>query len=480
MKYLVSLVVLAACGFDPPGAGGGDDAPPTPTVGFASASSSTDEGATAVEVFVTLSAVSTAEVSVAYASAGGSATDGADYTLTPGTLTFAPGEMQQSFSLAIVADTMEEAEETIELALSGATGATLGTAGHTITIANDTLPRVQFASASSNVDEGTTGSLELVLDKAAPVEVSVKVQVTGGTATAGGDYTFQNDVIVTFPAGSMSQTVPLEAVQDALDEDLETVALQLVEPSPGVLPGVNFVQDVNLVDDDAPPTASFLIDASAFGEAGTYGMIVRLSAASGRTVTVPYQVIPGAANAATPTTDYVLEASPLVFQPGDIEETILIQAVADTEAEQNETVDVELVAPADGTATLGAITRRTHTILDDDSAFVRFVNASGTADELDIDRDYNITVALSRPLGDNVTVDLVFDAGNSSASAADFDMPSSVTIFAGTTSRQFTFRVTGDNMEEDDEVVILRLANPTGGAALGTPSVRSVTIADDD
>lgn len=478
-KSLASLVVLAACGFDPPGAGMGDDAPAAPIVGFASATSSADEMASALSIQVTLSMASDAPVTVAYAATGGSATAGADYTLDGGMLTFAAGETQQSIALSIVDDMMEEPAETIELALSGATGATLGAANHTITIANDTLPRVQFASAASNVAEGAAGSLELVLDKAAPVEVSVQVQVSGGTASAA-DYTFQNDVTVTFPAGSTSQTVPLDAVQDALDEDVETVALQLVNPSPGVLTGVNFVQDVSLVDDDAAPTASFLIDTSSFGEGNAYGMIVRLSAPSGRTVSVPFQVLAGAANAATPTTDYVLESSPLVFAPGDTEETIALQAVDDTEAEADETVDIELQAPADGTATLGAITHRTHTIIDNDSASVRFVNATGTANEFDIDVDYNITVALSRPLAQNVTVDLVFDQGMSTASTGDFTMPSSVTIFAGTTSRQFTFTVQGDNSKEDDEIVILRLANPTGGASLGTPSVRSVTIADDD
>ena len=65
-------------------------------------------------------------VTVDYAHAGGKATPGADFTLVPGTLRFAPGETEKTFPLTIHGDTRPETAERVRLALRGADGARLG------------------------------------------------------------------------------------------------------------------------------------------------------------------------------------------------------------------------------------------------------------------------------------------------------------------------------------------------------------------
>lgn len=57
--------------------------------------------------------------SVNYTTGGGSATPGADYTPTAGTLTFAAGEARRSFTVPIVNDTVQEDDETVGLAIGG-------------------------------------------------------------------------------------------------------------------------------------------------------------------------------------------------------------------------------------------------------------------------------------------------------------------------------------------------------------------------
>jgi RHS repeat-associated protein len=113
-----------------------DDLPPT--VGFSTVSSSVGEGVGTVTIAVTLSAVSEKTVTVKYAAGGGTATNGADYTLTAGTLTFAPGETTKLITLTITQDTLHEANETVLVKLSKPTNAKLSKLSvHTLTITDD-------------------------------------------------------------------------------------------------------------------------------------------------------------------------------------------------------------------------------------------------------------------------------------------------------------------------------------------------------
>jgi hypothetical protein len=50
----------------------------------------------------------------------------ADYTLVPGTLTFAPGETSRTFTVTLVNDGLQEPTERLRLMLSNPTGAGLG------------------------------------------------------------------------------------------------------------------------------------------------------------------------------------------------------------------------------------------------------------------------------------------------------------------------------------------------------------------
>jgi hypothetical protein len=83
---------------------------------------------------------STGAVSVAYATANGTATAGEDYTATNGVLSWADGEGGvKSIVVPIINDALEESSETFSATLSAPTGgATIGSpASETVTIADD-------------------------------------------------------------------------------------------------------------------------------------------------------------------------------------------------------------------------------------------------------------------------------------------------------------------------------------------------------
>ena len=87
---------------------------------MAVADAEVDEGPGAALAFVvSLSRARDSATTVDYATADGTATAGADYTATSGTLTFAAGETEKTASVAVLDDAHDEGAETLTLTLSG-------------------------------------------------------------------------------------------------------------------------------------------------------------------------------------------------------------------------------------------------------------------------------------------------------------------------------------------------------------------------
>ena len=89
------------------------------------------------EFTVTLSSAATGAVTVSYATVDGTATAGADYTTTSGTLSFTPGQTTKRVEVQTLPDTDQEGAESFTVRLSGATGATLTDGVATGTILDD-------------------------------------------------------------------------------------------------------------------------------------------------------------------------------------------------------------------------------------------------------------------------------------------------------------------------------------------------------
>jgi hypothetical protein len=97
-----------------------------------------NSGTTNAVFTVSLSAASTQQVTVNYATADGTATTGnSDYTAKSGTLTFAPNTTSQPISVAVNGDTTVEPNEAFVVNLTSPTGATILDGQGTATIAND-------------------------------------------------------------------------------------------------------------------------------------------------------------------------------------------------------------------------------------------------------------------------------------------------------------------------------------------------------
>ncbi|MDJ0662712.1 MAG: Calx-beta domain-containing protein, partial [Crocosphaera sp.] len=96
-----------------------------------------NSGTTNAVFTVTRSGSATQPITVRYATSGGTATSGSDFTTTTGTLTFAINETTKTILVPILGDTTVEANETFSVKLSNATNATIADAQGEGTITND-------------------------------------------------------------------------------------------------------------------------------------------------------------------------------------------------------------------------------------------------------------------------------------------------------------------------------------------------------
>lgn len=118
---------------------------PLPSIQLTAASATVSESQTSLSIGVKLTTpgggATTCAVTVAYDTTPGTATPGADYAKTSGTLTFAagtPSNTTQNVMVSLLSDTTNEPNETLTFLLASTTGATIGApAAELVTILDD-------------------------------------------------------------------------------------------------------------------------------------------------------------------------------------------------------------------------------------------------------------------------------------------------------------------------------------------------------
>ena len=243
-------------------------------VEFDSAASDGLESVTPALLSVSMSKEQAETVTVEYDVTGGTATEGVDYTVAAGPLTFSPGETVKTISINVVNDGDDEDDETVEVTLLSVSGGEgeLGTETvHTYTIV-DSRPSVGFESAVGSAEEDAgTADIAVVLSVASAGQVTVDYDVTGGTADGEGmDYTLANGDLQ-FDPGQIHQTIPITLVDDELTEGLETIELALSSPV-GAKLGAQSQHTFRIIDDEASEFTNSLGMKFLLVPAGTFQM----------------------------------------------------------------------------------------------------------------------------------------------------------------------------------------------------------------
>ncbi len=444
-----------------------DDEDDAPSFSFALASSTVDEDAGTHSISVTKTGTAMVPVSLAWATADGTAAAASDYTeVTEGSLEFAAADASQTIEVTITDDDGDELAENFHVDITAGSGAQLGsTTRHTVTVTDDDPTTVALSAPAGAISEAggakvLTVSLGRALETGEFIGVPLNV---GGKAVLGADYALTapnpapagvryanlastdpaSPPNITFSGGtgaSISATLTLTATADAIDEgDNERVRIRLGTLTTTGLDGgaapsddgddqtADNEVDFRITDDDAAPVIAIdapRVEEGASGADATLTFTVRLDAASGREVTVAYAEIAG--GTATQGTDYTaLTGGTLTFKAGETEKDIAVTVTGDDIDEDNETVKVRLSSPSNATL------------------------FGGTADE-----------------GDDYT------APN----------PTSVTISAGSSSANIVVPVKGDALDEANETVTVTLDAPTNATVSTAEGAGTATgtITDDE
>jgi Calx-beta domain len=93
----------------------------------------------------------------------------------------------------------------------------------------------------------------------------------------------------------------------------------------------------------------------------------------------------------------------------------------------------------------------------------------------------NVTLTRTGDTSTPQSVGFFTDTTGTATSGVDFNPASGLVSFnPGETSKTVSVGIIDDSATESNETVVLRLNNPSGGVALGTPSAATLTIVDDD
>ncbi len=225
---------------------------PTARVSFLVASSTRSEtDGTEPMLVAALDRALATSASVAY-TLGGTASAGSDYTLAPGTLTFAAGETMKALPLVILGDGVTELSESIIVTLTNPTGAEIGLIpSHTITLTESNTPIVSITSpTATTIEGGDPGTFTITRSSGVNLNLTVNYTLSG-TATNSTDYaTLSSSVLL--PSGQASVTIPVTPVDDTSAEPDETVILTLVSDANYAVGSPN-AATVTILDDDSPP-----------------------------------------------------------------------------------------------------------------------------------------------------------------------------------------------------------------------------------
>lgn len=176
-----------------------EDTPPVPEASIADATIvEGDSGSAMLQFTVTLSFAPTSSVSIDYATAAGSATDGSDYAGAAGVLTFAAGETSLTISIPVIGDNVAELRETFTVTLSNPSGATLGDATATGTITDNDGPIYHSLAGGNLAQDWSNTSLITADDDWSNVPSIVGYrgdELTGATGTNPGSITGTSAVV---------------------------------------------------------------------------------------------------------------------------------------------------------------------------------------------------------------------------------------------------------------------------------------------
>ena len=351
-----------------------------PTVSFIQPDFFVSEAANTAVISLTTDIFPVLTATVNYATIGGTAIPGKDYTPVSGTLTFIPGETEQVFAIPLLDDTALDGDKIINLVLSDPQEAILGLDMATLTI----------------VDDETTPSIDLEIAKTASAEAILAGRLLTYTVT------ITNHSSTTATTVMLTGTLPLSVTLTTLPPNCaDTTGLTC---NLGNIPGndsislsysvmvsttaVGLITNTASISADQPdpnptnnsawavvtagpwPTLSFSMAETVVDESAKTAVIsLSLDIAPIFTVTAHYAAEGGTA---IPNQDYLPVSGTLTFAPGISQQTFVVPLMDDTLLDGDKTANLLLADIENG---LLGVATAVLTIQDNEEGFSIYLPA---------------------------------------------------------------------------------------------------------
>ncbi|WP_421939882.1 Calx-beta domain-containing protein [Pedobacter sp.] len=416
---------------------------------------------------------------VDYATIDGTATAGADYTATSGTLSFPANSAagtSLSFTVSINDDNLVEVAEQFTAALSDVTGGivTIGTSPATVNITdNDNAVVSILAATDGNEDVPVNGTFTVKMTNPSATDTHVTFSLAG-TASEGSDFTTISKTI-TIPAGQTSVTLNIPVLADEVVEGTETVVATLLGTDNARVSVNNSPASINILDDNSVSVTISVTTVSVDEAAGTATFKVTLSGAVQNAFSVDYTTADITAIAGS---DYTKTSGTLNFPAGSAAGaslTFTVPIIDDNVAETTETFNAIIANVTGGLVKIGNGTA-TLTITDNDPA-VASITAGTTGNENGPVAG-TFVITLSNPAATDTQ--LTYSLTGTAAEGSDYTpiTTKTVVIPAGQTTTTITIPVIADNTIEPTETVIASLTTSNNGTVSVNNTPATINILD--
>ncbi len=340
-------------------------------------------------------------------------------------------------------------------------------------LTGETAPgTLEFSTVSSAVEE--TGSATVTVKRTGGSDGTVGISYQTVYQTAGSNDFMATSGTLTFNDGETQKTISVPIIEDTDDEDDEYFDIELSAPTGGALLGSADTHTVAIQDDDDPKgTFAFASSDKNVLEGDSVELIVERQLGQNGIVTVDYEISGLTADSA----DFTAESGTLTYLNGEDTKTLIVQSIADTETESDETIAVTLSNPSSGTF-LGSPATATVTIIDDDqpTESISFKTDSKSIAEGDT---AVLTVVRQGLLDTDVTVD--YETVYGTAGSDDISAKSGTLTFeAGQSTAEISIASVDDPVKESTEDFSVQLTSAAIPAYLGSITQIDVTLYDND
>ena len=330
---------------------------------------------------------------------------------------------------------------------------------------------VQFTGTSYTVAE-SAGAVTLTVERSNDIgsAVTVDYATVDGTATNGVEFTAASGTL-SFGAGETNKTILLTILNNGYVEGTKDFQFVLSHPTNAVL-GTRSNTTVFISDNDVG--VQFIFDTYSVAEdAGA----VLLGVVRGDDGVLPVTVDFATSDlTATDGLDYTSTNNTLFFAPTERLKFISVPILNDSLKEANKTFRVTLSNPVG--ATLGNQNTTTVTIVDNDAGFQFETN------RYDVLEDAGVALIGVRRGTDATNASVAVDVttvNGSALSGLDYTgLTNPLTFAPGERLKLVTVPILNDGSKEATKYFRLKLSNPTGGAVLGSPTLTTVYVQDND